>query len=284
MEKLVVESPAKLNLGLNIVRKRDDGYHDLETIFIPISLSDKIIFSKSNELNLQTNSDLLNKLDDNLILRAIKLLEEYSGKKILLNIIIEKNIPIGGGLGGGSSDAASTLKTVNKLFDLRLNFLKLSELALQLGSDVPFFLNPVPSYAESRGEILFPLSVELPYPILIVNPLIKIDTASAFKKIKPLIPKRNLRKVIQENAFDFSNLKEFVTNDFEEVIFAEYSILKKIKDELFKQGAEFALMSGTGSTLYGIFTNLQKALWAEDNFRQNYFTYLHNPFIKGSIT
>jgi len=284
MEKLVVESPAKLNLGLNIVRKRDDGYHDLETIFIPISLSDKIIFSKSNELNLQTNSDLLNKLDDNLILRAIKLLEEYSGKKILLNIIVEKNIPIGGGLGGGSSDAASTLKTVNKLFDLRLNFLKLSELALQLGSDVPFFLNPVPSYAESRGEILFPLSVELPYPILIVNPLIKIDTASAFKKIKPLIPKRNLRKVIQENAFDFSNLKEFVTNDFEEVIFAEYSILKKIKDELFKQGAEFALMSGTGSTLYGIFTNLQKALWAEDNFRQNYFTYLHNPFIKGSIT
>lgn len=284
MDKIIVDSPAKINLGLNVVRKRNDGYHDLETIFIPISLSDKIIFSKSNKLNLQTNSDSLNKLDDNLILKAIRLLEKQTNKTIALDIFVEKVIPIGGGLGGGSSNAASTLKAVNKMFDLRLSFLKLSELALQLGSDVPFFLNPVPSYAESRGEILFPLSIELPYPILIVNPLIKIDTASAFKKIKPLIPKRNLRKVIQENAFDFSNLKEYVTNDFEEVIFAEYPLLKKIKDELYKQGAEFALMSGTGSTLYGIFTNLQKALWADDYFRQKYFTYLHNPFIKGSIT
>ena len=284
MDKFIVESPAKINLGLNIVRKRNDGYHDLETIFLPIMLSDRITFCKSDKLMLRTDSVLLNELKDNLILKAIRLLEKQNNKTIELDIFVEKNIPIGGGLGGGSSNAASTLKAVNKMFDLRLNFKKLSELALQLGSDVPFFLNPVPSYAESRGEILYPLNIELPYPILIVNPLIKIDTASAFKKINPLIPKRNLRKAIQENAFDFSNLKEYVTNDFEEVIFAEYPLLKKIKDELYKQGAEFALMSGTGSTLYGIFTNLQKALWAEDNFRQKYFTYLHNPFIKGSIT
>jgi 4-diphosphocytidyl-2-C-methyl-D-erythritol kinase len=284
MDKFIVDSPAKINLGLNVVRKRNDGYHDLETIFLPIMLSDRITFCKSDKLKLRTDSVLLNELKDNLILKAIRLLEKQTNKTIELDIFVEKIIPIGGGLGGGSSNAASTLKAVNKMFDLRLNFQKLSGLALQLGSDVPFFLNPVPSYAESRGEILYPLNIELPYPILIVNPLIKIDTASAFKKINPLIPKRNLRKGIQENAFDFTNLKEYVTNDFEDVIFAEYPLLKKIKDELYKQGAEFALMSGTGSTLYGIFTNLQKALWAEDNFKQNYFTYLHNPFIKGSIT
>lgn len=284
MENLIVESPAKINLGLNVVRKRDDGYHDLETIFVPISLSDKIIFSQSNELKLQTNSDLLNRQGDNLILRAIKLLEEYSGKKIALNIFVEKNIPIGGGLGGGSSNAASTLKAVNKIFELGLSFQKLSELALQLGSDVPFFLNPVPSYAESRGEILFPLNIELPYPILIVNPLIKIDTAWAFNKIHLKKPKKKLKEIISIYAFDFSEMREYITNDFEEVVFKEYSEIKIIKDELYRQGAEFALMSGTGSTVYGIFTNLQKALWAEENFRQKYFTYLHNPFVKGSIT
>jgi 4-diphosphocytidyl-2-C-methyl-D-erythritol kinase len=284
MEKLIVKSPAKINLGLNVVRKRDDGYRDLETIFIPISLSDKIIFSKSGELHLQTNSDLLNKLDDNLIFKAIKLLEEYSGTRILLNISVEKNIPIGGGLGGGSSNAASTLKSVNKMFELGINFQKLSELALQLGSDVPFFLNPVPSYAESRGEILYPLNMELPYPILIINPRIKIDTSWAFKKIKPVRPVKNLRDILQDGLVDFDKFKSYVKNDFEEVVFNEFPLLKQIKEELYKQGAQFALMSGTGSTVYGIFSNLQKANWAEDQFRQNYFTYLHDPFIKGSIT
>lgn len=284
MDKVIVDSPAKINLGLNVVRKRDDGYHDLETIFLPIMLSDRITFCKSDKLNLKSDSDILNKLSDNLILQAILLLERISMTKIQLDIFIEKIIPIGGGLGGGSSNAASTLKAVNKMFELGLNFQKLSELALQLGSDVPFFLNPVTSYAESRGEILYPLNVELPYPILIVNPLIKIDTAWAFKRIQPAKPKKNLKDILNESPSDFSKLQKYVTNDFEEVIFKEFPELKKIKDELYEQGAEFALMSGTGSTLYGIFTNLQKAFWAEEYFKPKYFTFLNNPFLKGSIT
>jgi 4-diphosphocytidyl-2-C-methyl-D-erythritol kinase len=284
MDKFIVESPAKINLGLNVIRKRDDGYHDLETIFIPLLLSDKITFCKSNKFSFRTDSDLLNQLSDNLILIAIRLLEEFTGRKFVLDVFVEKVIPIGGGLGGGSSNAATTLKTINKMFDLGLSYQVLSKLALELGSDVPYFLNPIPSYAESRGEILNSLNIEIPYPILIVNPGIKIDTAWAFKKIKPVTPVKNLRQIYRESLNDFDKLKSYVNNDFEEVVFNEFPLLKLIKEELYKQGAEFSLMSGTGSTVYGIFTNLQKAYLAEECLKQNYFTYLNNPFTKGSIT
>jgi len=284
MDKFIVESPAKINLGLNVVRKRNDGYHDLETIFLPIMLSDTITFCKSDKLMLRTDSVLLNELKDNLILNAIRLLEKQSNKKIALDIFAEKVIPIGGGLGGGSSNAATTLKTVNKMFHLGLSYQELSKLALELGSDVPYFLNPIPSYAESRGELLYPLNIEIPYPILIVNPRIKIDTAWVFNKIKPVSPVKNLRHILQESLDDFDKLKSYVKNDFEEIVFNEFPLLKQIKAELYNQGAEFALMSGTGSTVYGIFSNLQKAFWAEEYFKQNYFTFLNNPFTKGSIT
>ncbi|HEY6436888.1 MAG TPA: 4-(cytidine 5'-diphospho)-2-C-methyl-D-erythritol kinase [Ignavibacteriaceae bacterium] len=284
MEKLIVESPAKINLGLNVLRKREDDFHDLETIFLPLLLSDKITFIKSDKLELKSNSEFLNKLSNNLVFKALKLLEEHTKRRILLNIYIDKRIPIGGGLGGGSSNAAITLKIVNKMFELGLELKDLTRLALELGSDVPYFLNPVPALAESRGEILHPLNIELPYPILIVNPGIMIDTAWAFKKIKPAIPINSLRNILNNEFTDLEYLKENVTNDFEKIVFKEFSEVREIKDNLYLQGAQFALLSGTGSTVYGIFSNLQKAYWAEDFFEQKYFTFLHNPFNKGSIT
>jgi len=284
MDKITVESPAKLNLGLNIIRKRPDGYHDLETIFIPLLLSDKISFSKSNEYAFRTDSILLNELNDNLILKAVRLLEELTSRKFVLDIYLEKNIPIGGGLGGGSSNAAIALKTINKLFDLRLDYKVLADLALQLGSDVPYFLNPIVTYAESRGEILHPFNLEIPYPILVVNPRIKIDTGWTFKKIRPAHPMMNLRDILKKGLIDFDRLKSYVKNDFEAVVFKEFPLIEQIKEEFYQQGAEFALMSGTGSTVYGIFSNLQKAYWAEEYFKQQYFTFLNNPFTKGSIT
>jgi 4-diphosphocytidyl-2-C-methyl-D-erythritol kinase len=284
MDKITVESPAKINLGLNVVRKREDGYHDLETIFIPLLLSDKITFSKSDQLKLATNSEFLNELKINLILKAIRLLEERTNKRIMLDIVVDKVIPVGGGLGGGSSNAATTLKTINKIFDLGLDFKVLADLSLQLGSDVPYFLNPIPSYAESRGELLYPINLEIPYPILVVNPRIKINTSWAFQKIKPSSPIQNLREIFQQGLPDFNTLKTDIKNDFEEVVFKEFPELEQIKEDLYNQGAEFALMSGTGSTIYGIFSNLQKAHWAEEYFKQKYFTFLNNPFAKGSIT
>jgi 4-diphosphocytidyl-2-C-methyl-D-erythritol kinase len=284
MDKIVAESPAKINLGLNVLNKREDGYHNIETIFLPLLLSDKLTFIKSDKLTVDTNSDILNKLKYNLILKAIRLLEKQTNKKILLEIYVEKIIPIGGGLGGGSSNAAIALRTVNKIFELGLNSRELYQLALELGSDVPYFLNPIPAFAESRGEMLYPLKMEFPYPILIVNLGIKIDTAWAFNKIKPSIPVKSLYDFLEKDLTDFDYLRKFVKNDFEKIVFKEFPQIMNIKESLYSQGAQFALMSGTGSTVYGIFSNLQKAYWAEEYFKQNYFTFLHNPFNKGSIT
>lgn len=281
---MIVKSPSKINLGLNVVSKREDGYHNIETIFLPLMLSDIINFNKSEKLTLNTDSSLLNKLSDNLILKAIELLESYTNRKFTLEIFVRKMIPIGGGLGGGSSNAAVSLMAINKIFDLSVNFEILSKLALKLGSDVPYFLNPVPCYAESRGEELYPLNIEVPYPILVVNPGIKIDTSWAFTRITPSKPVFNLRSILQDGISDFDNLKKFVKNDFEETIFSQCPDIKKIKDDLYNQGAQFALMSGTGSTVYGIFSNLQKANWSQEYFNQKYFTFLNNPFAMESTT
>jgi len=284
MNIFVIESSAKINLGLNVVKKREDGYHDLETIFIPLLLRDFISFDKSDKLNITSNSKMLNSKSDNLIGKAIKLLEKETKTSLHFDIHLEKNIPIGGGLGGGSSNAANTLKAINKIMGLGLSFEKLSDLALELGSDVPYFLNPVSAYAESRGEILTPINLEIPYPILIVNPGIHIDTGWAFSKIKTASPSRKLKDIFGKGLPDFETLRANTKNDFEHIIFEEYPELKELKEELYNQGAQFALMSGTGSTIFGIFSNLQKAKWADDYFKQKYFTFLNNPFAKGSIT
>lgn len=284
MDKITVESPAKINLGLNIISKRDDGYHNLETIFIPILLSDSLTFIKSDKLIVETNSELLNKQQNNLVTKAINLLNELTGKEISVNIYIDKVIPIGGGLGGGSSNAATTLKTINRIFNLNLEREELIQIALKLGSDVPYFLNPVPAYAESRGEILHPLNAEIPYPILIINPSLNIDTRWAFQKIKPSKPIHRLRTIDSKDLTNLDFLKENIKNDFESIIFEEFPLIKEIKNNLYEKGAKFALMSGTGSTIFGIFSNLQKAYWAEDFFKRDYFTFLHDPINKGSIT
>jgi 4-diphosphocytidyl-2-C-methyl-D-erythritol kinase len=284
MDRIVLQSPAKINIGLNIVSKRKDGYHNLETVFYPLMLSDNFQIEKSDDYELITNSDELNNKEDNLITKCKNLLENFSGKELIVKIKVIKKIPIGAGLGGGSSNAAITLRALNLLFNLGLTYSQLSALALKLGSDVPYFLNPVPAYGNSRGEVLTPLKFELSYPILLVNPGINVSTKRAFGKISPSKPKINLYELLNAKTIDFDKMKKYIVNDFEHIVFDEYPEIGKLKEELYKQGAEFALMSGTGSTVYGIFTNLQKAFWAEEIFKQKCFTYLNNPFQKGSIT
>lgn len=281
---MILESPSKINLGLNVVSKRDDGYHNIETIFLPIMLSDKITYNKSEELKFNSDSHSLNNFSDNLILKAIILIESYTNKRFTLDIFVNKRIPIGGGLGGGSSNAAVTLKAINNFFNLGLNFEILYKLAIKLGSDVPYFLNPISCYADSRGEVIHPLNIEIPYPILVVNPGIQINTSWAFTKVYPSKPIFSLKNILSDSIFDFDILKKYVINDFEEIVFKEYPLIKQIKEDLYNQGAQFALMSGTGSTVYGIFSNLQKAIWAQEFFDENFFTFLNNPFAKSSIT
>ena len=284
MEKVEVSSPAKINIGLNVIRKREDGFHDISTIFHPLQIEDFIVFEKSNKSEFHSNNSLLKNDESNLIIKSVKLLEKNVNKDLQVKIKLEKNIPLGAGLGGGSSNAAATLKALNSLFNLNVSYTVLFNLALQLGSDVPYFLNPVTSYAESRGEKLFPLNFSIGYPILIVNPGIHIETKWAFGLIKTDEKSDKLKTILNTNKFEVEKLKNFVTNDFEKIVFDKYPEIAEVKLKLYTLGAEFALMSGTGSTVYGIFTNLQKARLAQSEFAKNYFSFLNYTLDKGSIT
>lgn len=284
MQKIEVNSSAKINIGLNVISKRPDGFHNLETVFYPLLLSDRLSFKKSTSLMFKTNSEEIEKLKSNLVVHTIKLLEEELKDDFSVEVNLEKNIPIGAGLGGGSSNAAATLKALNKLFSLNLSYSKLSELALKLGSDVPYFLTPIPSLGVSRGEKLTKIDLSFSYPILIVNPGIQISTKWAFSKVIPKANKHPLKKFIENEKFEIEKMKSIIKNDFEKIVFKKFPLIKKIKVELYNYGAEFALMTGTGSTVYGIFKNLQKARKAEEIFSRSFFTYLNNPFEMSEIT
>ena len=181
MPKNIIKAHAKINIGLNIVSKRDDDFHNLETIFYPIyDLYDELIFEDSNEFQFISDQQF-----DNIIVKVVDLLEKHTKRKISIKITLKKNIPIGAGLGGGSSDAAAVLKTLNDLYELNLGENKLKEIALELGSDVPFFLKGKPAIGKSRGEDLSLLDLNIEHPILLVNPGINISTKEAFSQIIP---------------------------------------------------------------------------------------------------
>ncbi len=285
METLIKKSPAKINLGLYVLDKRNDEFHNIKTIFYPLLLSDELTFEKSDKLEISSNSEQVNRLESNIIQKAIKLVEKKIGENIALKIYIDKKIPLGAGLGGGSSNAATTLKALNELYHLKFNYKILADLALNIGSDVPYFLNPTPAIGESRGEKVQLSSLEINYPILIVNPGLVISTRWAFDNLKIQKSKTNQLEQLAKGNLDFEKMKISVKNDFELLVFSRYPIISEIKEDLYKQGAEFALMTGTGSTVYGIFSNLQRAYLADYYFKQKkYFTYLNNPFQTGSIT
>lgn len=275
MKKIIIKSLSKINFGLNIVGKRDDGFHNIETIFYPLNLCDIITFEKSDKLELTSTSGTLNNeaLENNLIIKAVRLLENTTGKKINARIHLEKNIPLGAGLGGGSSNAASTLASLKEMFNLRINKDKLHELASQLGSDVPFFLKPIPSYAESRGEKLTPVEFEINKHILLINPGIHIPTKWAYSKIKPKPSPFKLSGLNKIQIDDFSTLIGKVRNDFEEVVFTEYPVIKKLKEELYNAGAKFVLMSGSGSSVFALFNNIDSLNKADSYYKEKFFTY-----------
>lgn len=284
MSKIILKSPAKINIGLNIIRKRDDGYHDLETIFYPLLLNDILTFEKADETKLESNSNDINSLKTNLIFTAIEFLENIVERELNVKIYLEKNIPIGAGLGGGSSNAASTLKALNQLFELHLTYNKLSEIALKLGSDVPFFLEPYPCFASSRGERRKNIQLSLSQPILIVNPGIHISTNWAFQNLELTSHKKSLKELCEHSSITIDDIKDYATNDFENIVYEKYPEIKSIKDKLDASGADFVSMTGTGSTVYGMFSNLQKARWVKEDFDARYFTYINFPVNQGSIT
>jgi 4-diphosphocytidyl-2-C-methyl-D-erythritol kinase len=244
---------AKINIGLNIVSKRADGYHDIETIFYPIGLCDALetIENKGIETNIEISGLELN-IDgmQNICIKAYELLrKEFKLPSLEINLI--KKIPSGAGLGGGSSDAAFTLKQINESFKLGLNTKQLQEYALKLGSDCAFFIENKPVFAHGRGEIFESINIDLSnYFIYLVKPDIFISTAEAYKAVNPAMPDKSLIDLIKQ---PIKNWKDLIFNDFEKNIFKLYPQLDKIKKALYNAGAIYASMSGSGSSIYGIF-------------------------------
>lgn len=245
----------KINLGLHILRKREDGYHDLEIVFLPIPVTDVLEILPSDKTDPMaigfTVTGLHVDTTDNLCIKAYNLLKRDFPGLPAIKMHLHKAIPLGAGLGGGSSDAAFTLHLLNDKFKLDLKTEQLLDYALRLGSDVPFFIINKPCFATGRGEILQQINIDLAnYKIIIVNPGIHIDTKWAFTKITPKEPGVSIKEII---AQPIETWKEQLHNDFEAPVFAEHPETGKIKHDFYQQGAVYASLSGSGSSVYGIF-------------------------------
>ncbi len=264
----------KINLGLRITQKRADGFHALETVFFPISIKDALEIIIEPETSAApitfTSSGLAINGDpsDNLCFKAYEILKKDYPTIPNIKMHLHKTIPMGAGLGGGSSDGAFTLVALNQLFNLQIPEQALLDYALQLGSDCPFFIINTPAFATGRGEILKPINVNLNgYSIVIVNPGIAISTKLAFSLITPKVPDTNMEAIICEPV---TSWKEKLINDFEQPIFNSFPELANIKETLYQKGAVYASMTGTGSTVYGIFpTSMMDTL--SFNFPTHYF-------------
>lgn len=268
---MVVFPNCKINLGLNIIRKRDDGFHDLETIFYPVAVKDcfEIISSGNNENAVEYTSSGLaidGAAENNLCIKAYHLLKKDFPQLPAIKMHLHKAIPMGAGLGGGSADGAFALKLLNEKFRLELSTEQLLDYAAQLGSDGPFFIINKPCFASGRGEILEEITVDLsPYKIILINPGIHINTAWAFTQLQPTLPLRSIREIIQQPVTIW---KDGLKNDFENAVFATHPEIKKIKETLYELGAAYAAMSGSGSTVFGLF---EKGKEVEFNFSEKYF-------------
>tara|TARA_B100000780_G_scaffold274472_1_gene239564 strand:+ start:719 stop:1531 length:813 start_codon:yes stop_codon:yes gene_type:complete len=264
---MILFPPAKLNLGLQIIGRRSDGFHDLQTIFFQIPLKDIIEILPNPNLNMGCcmfkSTGLPIPSGENLCEKAYQILH-HRHTLPGVHIHLHKIIPMGAGLGGGSADATYTLKILNEMFDLNLSTDELMQYALLLGSDCPLFVDGSSKYAEGRGDILKDIEVNLKgMNLLVVNPKIHISTEESFSKIIPRTAESCVN-IIHKNPKEWrDNLK----NDFEKVLFTEYEQLKNIKDTLYEMGAVYASMSGSGSTMYGLFTDtIPKKKWPLDYF------------------
>lgn len=247
---------AKINLGLNIVEKRPDGYHNLETIFYPINLQDALEVTRreynDKEYTLHiSGSSLEGEPEDNLVVKAYKLLKKDYPGLLPVDIHMYKHIPAGAGLGGGSSDAACMIKLLNDKFSLGLSTERMEEYAVKLGADCSFFIRNKPVFATGIGNLFEPVELSLKgYHIILIKPDIFVSTRDAFAEIKPVRPAVSLKEIVKQ---PMETWKNSMKNDFEDSVFKKFPEIAAIKDELYDLGAVYAAMSGSGSSVYGIF-------------------------------
>lgn len=248
---------AKINIGLFVTEKREDGFHNIESVFYPIGLNDalEMRISKEHATKLYLSGENIAKNipnnEDNIVLKAFNLLKNDYPQIKNVNICLDKRIPVFAGLGGGSSDAVYCLKLTNYMFNLQLTKEQMYDYATKIGSDCAFFLENRPQFVYSRGESMKPLELCLKgYYLLLVKPPLNISTKEAYSQVHLTASPFDLHLL---DVKDINNWKNYVRNDFEVHLFETYPLLKQIKDTLYNNGAVFAQMSGSGSTIYGIF-------------------------------
>lgn len=270
---MIVFPNCKINLGLKIIRKREDGFHDLETVFYPVDIKDAIEIIQQPDAGTsttftQSGITIEGKATDNLCLKAYHLLKNNFPHLPNIQLHLHKVIPLGAGLGGGSSDGAFTLKLLNQKFKLGLSVEQLIDYALQLGSDCPFFIINQPCFAMGRGEFLQQINIDLSaYYFVIVNPGIHVNTGWAFSQLSERLQRSDSYRLSDTILQPVETWKDVLINDFENPVFEKYTDIKNIKNKLYEAGAMYASMSGSGSTVYGLFKNKPELM----NFPSSYF-------------
>lgn len=265
---------AKINIGLNITEKRKDGYHNIETIFYPLSLADELIvelsdtpLSGADYKFSMAGISIEDDAENNLIIKAYRLLQQ-SFQLGPVDVSLIKNIPFGAGLGGGSSDAAYMLKALNQLFRLNLSQQELESFAVQLGADCPVFINNQVVFAQGIGDVFSPLDLSLKgYYIVLIKPDIFVSTPEAYASVIPKKPNSSLLEDIKKPV---SEWKHLIVNDFEFSVFSKYPQIERIKSQLYEKGALYASMSGSGASVYGIFKNYMTDMKG----LEDYFSYV----------
>jgi len=241
----------KINLGLHVLAKREDGYHNIETCFYPVPWTDVLEIIPSKEFAFTSSGSVIpGKESDNLCVKAYQLLQAQF-KLEPVKIHLHKVLPTGAGLGGGSSDAAFTLRLLNSVFNLKLSTVQLNEQAALLGSDCAFFIEDKPMLGIGKGEQLSGLALDLKgYYLVVVKPDIHVSTAEAYAGVKPQLPHKSISEILN---YPISEWKDHLVNDFEKSVFKKFPAIEAIKQELYDHGAAYASMSGSGSSVYGIF-------------------------------
>ncbi len=256
---------AKINLGLNIVAKRPDGYHNIETIFYPIGIKDalEVVPSKSNKDSLHISGIRVDgPPEKNLVMKALHLVKENNNLPVV-EVYLHKQIPFGAGLGGGSADAAIMLLLLNERFELNIPDEKLLSMASSLGADCAFFIKNKPVLATGIGNVFQEIGLSLKgYSLVLVKPDIHVSTPEAYSMVKPTPPEIPLTEVIKRPLTEWQHL---MVNDFEQSVFARFPAINDIKQKLISAGAVYAAMSGSGSSVFGIFKELPQSLPGFDN-------------------
>lgn len=269
---LSIKAPAKINWFLSVIKKREDDYHDIETFMQCVELYDIIHLYNSDKIEILNNLNI--PLQDNLVFKAASLLKRYASNQKGVKIVLQKNIPVSAGLGGGSSDAAFILSGLNKLWKLGLTKEELVKLGLEIGSDVPFFLSNTSAFVEGRGEKITPVPISIEVVLLIVKPSVAISSEWAYSSFDRLGLNKLTKRSIDIKLFcralnnkEFATLGKMLFNDLERAVIKTYPEVGEIKKRLIEKGALISAMSGSGPTVFGVFESVTKAKSVSMDFK-----------------